>query len=108
MTGTPSNIVTMKTGSKVKPAVKSIKIVQRKKVTVKGWWRRNWNGRYYVGSTWIPPYTYTKYKVKVTLKKKVPKIGGMWVASNWVKGSKKSYTVWVPKGPEVKKVIRVK
>ena len=130
MTGTPSDIVTMKTGSKKKPAIKSIKIVQRKKVTVKGWWRRNWNGRYYVGSTWIPPYTYTKYKVKVTLKKKVPKIGGMWVATNWVKGSKKSYTVWVPNGaqkgkkltiristalgkgygngPEVKKVIRAK
>lgn len=130
MTGTPSDIVMMKTGSKKKPAIKSIKIVQRKKVTVKGWWRRNWNGRYYVGSTWIPPYTYTKYKVKVTLKKKVPKIGGMWVATNWVKGSKKSYTVWVPNGaqkgkkltiristalgkgygngPEVKKVIRAK
>lgn len=130
MTGTPSDIVTMKTGSKKKPAIKSIKIVQRKKVTVRGWWRRNWNGRYYVGSTWVPPYTYTKYKVKVTLKKKVPKIGGMWVAGNWVKGSKKSYTVWVPNGaqkgkkltiristaigkgygngPEVKKVIRAK
>ena len=130
MTGTPSDVVTMKTGSKKKPAIKSIKIVQRKKVTVRGWWRRNWNGRYYVGSTWIPPYTYTKYKVKVTLKKKVPKIGGMWVAGNWVKGSKKSYTVWVPNGaqkgkkltiristalgkgygngPEVKKVIRAK
>ena len=130
MTGTPSDVVTMKTGSKKKPAIKSIKIVQRKKVTVKGWWRRNWNGRYYVGSTWVPGYTYTKYKVKVTLKKKVPKIGGMWVAGNWVKGSKKSYTVWVPKeaqkgkkltiristalgkgygnGPEVKKVIRAK
>ena len=130
MTGTPSDIVTMKTGSKKKPAIKSIKIVQRKKVTVRGWWRRNWNGRYYVGSTWVPGYTYTKYKVKVTLKKKVPKIGGMWVAGNWVKGSKKSYTVWVPKGaqkgkkltiristalgkgygngPEVKKVIRAK
>lgn len=130
MTGTPSDVVTMKTGSKVKPAIKSIKIVQRKKVKVKGWYRRNWNGRYYVGSTWVPGYTYTKYKVKVTLKKKVPKIGGMWVAGNWVKGSKKSYTVWVPKGaqkgkkltiristalgkgygngPEVKKVIRAK
>lgn len=130
MTGTPSDVVTMKTGSKKKPAIKSIKIVQRKKVTVRGWWRRNWNGRYYVGSTWVPPYTYTKYKVKVTLKKKVPKIGGMWVAGNWVKGSKKSYTVWVPNGaqkgkkltiristaigkgygngPEVKKVIRAK
>lgn len=130
MTGTPSDVVTMKTGSKKKPAIKSIKIVQRKKVTVRGWWRRNWNGRYYVGSTWVPGYTYTKYKVKVTLKKKVPKIGGMWVAGNWVKGSKKSYTVWVPNGaqkgkkltiristalgkgygngPEVKKVIRAK
>lgn len=130
MTGTPSDVVTMKTGSKKKPAIKSIKIVQRKKVTVRGWWRRNWNGRYYVGSTWVRPYTYTKYKVKVTLKKKVPKIGGMWVAGNWVKGSKKSYTVWVPNGaqkgkkltiristalgkgygngPEVKKVIRAK
>ena len=70
------------------------------------------------------------YDLKVTLKKKVPKVGGMWVAGNWVKGSKKSYTVWVPNGarkgkkltiristalgkgygngPEVKKVIKVK
>lgn len=130
MTGTPSDIVTMKTGSKKKPAIKSIKIVQRKKVTVKGWWRRHWIGGRISRYEWVPPYTYTKYKVKVTLKKKVPKIGGMWVATNWVKGSKKSYTVWVPNGaqkgkkltiristalgkgygngPEVKKVIRVK
>ena len=130
MTGTPSDIVTMKTGSKKKPAIKSIKIVQRKKVTVKGWWRRHWVGGHISRYEWVPPYTYTKYKVKVTLKKKVPKIGGMWVAGNWVKGSKKSYTVWVPNGaqkgkkltiristalgkgygngPEVKKVIRAK
>lgn len=130
MTGTPSDVVTMKTGSKKKPAIKSIKIVQRKKVKVKGWWRRHWIGGHISRYEWIPPYTYTKYKVKVTLKKKVPKIGGMWVATNWVKGSKKSYTVWVPNGaqkgkkltiristalgkgygngPEVKKVIRVK
>lgn len=130
MTGTPSDIVTMKTGSKKKPAIKSIKIVQRKKVTVKGWWRKHWIGGRISRYEWVPPYTYTKYKVKVTLKKKVPKIGGMWVAGNWVKGSKKSYTVWVPNGaqkgkkltiristalgkgygngPEVKKVIKVK
>ena len=110
--------------------VVTIKIVQRKKVTVKGWWRKHWVGGHISRYEWVPPYTYTKYKVKVTLKKKVPKIGGMWVASNWVKGSKKSYTVWVPNGaqkgkkltiristalgkgygngPEVKKVIRVK
>lgn len=130
MTGTPSDVVTMKTGSKKKPAIKSIKIVQRKKVTVKGWWRKHWIGGRISRYEWVPPYTYTKYKVKVTLKKKVPKIGGMWVATNWVKGSKKSYTVWVPNGaqkgkkltiristalgkgygngPEVKKVIRAK
>ena len=130
MTGTPSDIVTMKTGSKKKPAIKSIKIVQRKKVTVKGWWRKHWIGGRISRYEWVPPYTYTKYKVRVTLKKKVPKIGGMWVAGNWVKGSKKSYTVWVPNGaqkgkkltiristalgkgygngPEVKKVIRAK
>lgn len=130
MTGTPSDIVTMKTGSKKKPAIKSIKIVQRKKVTVKGWWRKHWIGGRISRYEWVRPYTYTKYKVKVTLKKKVPKIGGMWVATNWVKGSKKSYTVWVPNGaqkgkkltiristalgkgygngPEVKKVIRAK
>lgn len=130
MTGTPSDIVTMKTGSKKKPAIKSIKIVQRKKVTVRGWWRKHWIGGRISRYEWVPPYTYTKYKVKVTLKKKVPKIGGMWVAGNWVKGSKKSYTVWVPNGaqkgkkltiristalgkgygngPEVKKVIRAK
>ena len=130
MTGTPSDIVTMKTGSKKKPAIKSIKIVQRKKVTVKGWWRKHWIGGRISRYEWVRPYTYTKYKVKVTLKKKVPKIGGMWVAGNWVKGSKKSYTVWVPNGaqkgkkltiristalgkgygngPEVKKVIRAK
>ena len=87
MTGTPSDIVTMKTGSKKKPAIKSIKIVQRKKVTVKGWWRKHWIGGRISRYEWVPPYTYTKYKVKVTLKKKVPKIGGMWVATNWVKGS---------------------
>ena len=98
MTGTPSDIVTMKTGSKKKPAIKSIKIVQRKKVTVKGWWRKHWIGGRISRYEWVPPYTYTKYKVRVTLKKKVPKIGGMWVAGNWVKGSKKSYTVWVPNG----------
>ena len=69
MTGTPSDIVTMKTGSKKKPAIKSIKIVQRKKVTVKGWWRKHWIGGRISRYEWVPPYTYTKYKVKVTLEK---------------------------------------
>lgn len=73
MTGTPSDIVTMKTGSKKKPAIKSIKIVQRKKVTVKGWWRKHWIGGRISRYEWVPPYTYTKYKVKVTLKKKYRK-----------------------------------
>ena len=36
MTGDPSDVVTMKTGSSKKPAVKSIKVVKRKKVTVRG------------------------------------------------------------------------
>ena len=130
MTGEPSDVVTMKTGSSKKPAVKSIKVVKRKKVKVKGWWRKHWIGGRVSRYEWVPPYTYTRYKVKVTLKKKVPKVGGMWVATNWVKGSKKSYTVWVPNGarkgkkltiristalgkgygngPEVKKVIKVK
>ena len=130
MTGDPSDVVTMKTGSSKKPAVKSIKVVKRKKVTVRGWWRKHWIGGRVSRYEWVPPYTYTRYKVKVTLKKKVPKVGGMWVAGNWVKGSKKSYTVWVPNGarkgkkltiristalgkgygngPEVKKVIKVK
>ena len=130
MTGDPSDVVTMKTGSSKKPAVKSIKVVKSKKVTVRGWWRKHWIGGRVSRYEWVPPYTYTRYKVKVTLKKKVPKVGGMWVAGNWVKGSKKSYTVWVPNGarkgkkltiristalgkgygngPEVKKVIKVK
>ena len=130
MTGEPSDVVTMKTGSSKKPVVKSIKVVKRKKVTVRGWWRKHWIGGRVSRYEWVPPYTYTRYKVKVTLKKKVPKVGGMWVATNWVKGSKKSYTVWVPdaarkgkkltiristslgkgygNGPEVKKVIKVK
>ena len=42
MTGDPSDVVTMKTGSSKKPAVKSIKVVKRKKVTVRGWWRKHW------------------------------------------------------------------
>lgn len=130
MTGEASDVVTMKTGSSKKPVVKSIKVVKRKKVTVRGWWRKHWIGGRVSRYEWVPPYTYTRYKVKVTLKKKVPKVGGMWVAGNWVKGSKKSYTVWVPNGarkgkkltiristalgkgygngPEVKKVIKVK
>ena len=66
MTGTPSDVVTMKTGSKKKPAIKSIKIVQRKKVKVKGWWRKHWIGGRISRYEWVPPYTYTKYKVKST------------------------------------------
>ena len=66
MTGDPSDVVTMKTGSSKKPAVKSIKVVKRKKVTVKGWWRKHWIGGRVSRYEWVPPYTYTRYKVKVT------------------------------------------
>ena len=73
MTGDPSDVVTMKTGSSKKPAVKSIKVVKRKKVTVRGWWRKHWIGGRVSRYEWVPPYTYTRYKVKVTLKKKSTK-----------------------------------
>lgn len=32
----------------------------------------------------------------------------MWVASNWVKGSKKSYTVWVPNGAQKGKKLTIR
>ena len=52
-------------------------------------------------------YTWTKYKVKVTLKKKVPKIGGMRIGDTWTKGNKKSYTVWLPKGAQTGKKLNI-
>ena len=111
--------------------MKSIKIVQKKKMKVRGWTSPgHWSGDYWYPPVYHKPYTWTKYKVKVTLKKKVPKIGGMRIGDTWTKGNKKSYTVWLPKGaqtgkklniymntglsksngqgPEIKKVIRAK
>lgn len=107
-TGTPSDVVTVKTGSAVKPAVKSIKIVQKKKIKVNGWTSPgHWSGGYWYPPIYHKPYTWTKYKVKVTLKKKVPKIGGMWIGDTWTKGNKTSYTVWLPKGAQTGKKLNV-
>lgn len=107
-TGTPSDVVTVKTGSAVKPAVKSIKIVQKKKIKVNGWTSPgHWSGGYWYPPIYHKPYTWTKYKVKVTLKKKVPKIGGMWIGDTWTKGNKTSYTVWLPKGAQTGKKLNI-
>ncbi|MFR7763760.1 MAG: fibronectin type III domain-containing protein, partial [Eubacterium sp.] len=107
-TGTPSDVVTLKTGSAVKPAVKSIKIVQKKKIKVRGWTSPgHWSGNYWYPPVYHKPYTWTKYKVKVTLKKKVPKIGGMRIGDKWTKGNKKSYTVWLPKGAQTGKKLNI-
>lgn len=106
--GTPSDVVTLKTGSAVKPAVKSIKIVQKKKMKVRGWTSPgHWSGDYWYPPIYHKPYTWTKYKVKVTLKKKVPKIGGMRIGDTWTKGNKKSYTVWLPKGAQTGKKLNI-
>ena len=107
-TGTPSDVVTLKTGSAVKPAVKSIKIVQKKKMKVRGWTSPgHWSGDYWYPPVYHKPYTWTKYKVKVTLKKKVPKTGGMRIGDTWIKGNKKSYTVWLPKGAQTGKKLNI-
>ena len=47
------------------------------------------------------------YKVKVTLKKKVPEIGGMRIGDTWTKGNKTSYTVWLPKGAQTGKKLNI-
>lgn len=106
--GTPSDVVTLKTGSAVKPAVKSIKIVQKKKIRVNGWTSPgHWSGGYWYPPIYHKPYTWTKYKVKVTLKKKVPKIGGMRIGDTWTKGNKTSYTVWLPQGAQTGKKLNI-
>lgn len=67
----------------------------------------HWSGGYWYPPIYHKPYTWTKYKVKVTLKKKVPKIGGMRIGDTWTKGNKTSYTVWLPKGAQTGKKLNI-
>ncbi|MBQ9155392.1 MAG: fibronectin type III domain-containing protein [Eubacterium sp.] len=85
-TGSYSKIVTIKTGPKAKPPVKSIKIsgAKVKKVKILGkWYKGKWYKSYYVYET--------TFKVTVTMKKK-PGCAGIYIGKKLVKGNKKKYT----------------
>lgn len=110
----PSREYSVYTATTKKPQIKSAKAYgfkkkYKKKYWVSGYWdrgRRMWISGHYAGG-----YTYTSYKLKVTLKNKVPGKGTQYVVINGqrckVKG--KTYVVnGTYKGKRKKKKITVK
>ena len=95
--GTPSKEITICTGTDKKVAVKSIKVYgfkkyKTKKVWNKGYWALGrWNAGYYSGGKWM-----TSYKIKVTLKKKVPglKTKYLFINGSQCKVKGKSYVAY--------------
>lgn len=94
LTGTPTKSLTFKTGYNVKPQIKSIKISGAKYKYVKKKWHSGYwspSGKYYSGYYTGGYYT-TTYKVKVTLKKKLPAQAGLIIDGKKVSGKGKTFT----------------
>lgn len=99
--GQYSDVLTVKTGKKGKPAVKSIKVsnVKQKKTYIpsKLWWDAGGVKHYVKGH-----YTYTTtYKITVKLKKK-PGTKGICIGDHKLKGNKKTYTLKVKSSGKLK------
>lgn len=107
--GKPSTPITAMTGSSVKPKIKSIKTSNFKKIKVP----REYHVGHWAGNTWIRGYytggySYTKYKVTVTLKKNVAKTNGLYINSVLASKKGKSYSVYLTGGKKgSKKTIKI-
>lgn len=94
LTGVPTKSLTFKTGYNVKPQIKSIKTYGAKYNYVKKKWHPGYwspSGKYYSGYYTGGYYT-TTYKVKVTLKKKLPAQAGLIIDGKKVSGKGKTFT----------------
>ncbi len=107
--GKASPAITVKTGSKIKPKIKSIKISEFKKVNVpRKYHTGHWNGSTWIRGYYTGGYSYTRYKVTVTLKKNVPKTNGLYINSILAKKKGTSYSVYLTGGKKgSKKTIKI-
>lgn len=107
--GKASPAITAKTGSKTKPKIKSIKTSEFKKVHVpRRYHTGHWNGSTWVRGYYTRGYTYTRYKVTVTLKKNVPKTNGLYINSILAKKKGTSYSVYLTGGKKgSRKTIKI-
>ena len=107
--GKASPAITVKTGSKTKPKIKSIKTSEFKKVHVpRKYHTGHWNGSTWIRGYYTGGYTYTRYKVTVTLKKNVPKTNGLYINSILAKKKGTSYSVYLTGGKKgSKKTIKI-
>lgn len=112
--GAPSKVYTVYTATNKKPAIKSIKASNFKKKYIKKYWVSGYYDRgrkIWISGHWAGGYNMTTYKLKVTLKNKVPGLKTKYIRINGqlckVKG--KTYTVNESyKGNRKKKKITVK
>lgn len=107
--GKASPVITAKTGSKTKPKIKSIKTSEFKKVHVpRRYHTGHWNGSTWIRGYYTGGYTYTRYKVTVTLKKNVPKTNGLYINSILAKKKGTSYSVYLTGGKKgSRKTIKI-
>lgn len=108
---TPSQVYTIKTGQKSKPAIASVKIsgaktTFHKKVPAGGYWDSfgQWHR-----TAEIPAHYTTTYKITVKLKKKVKGPQGLVINGEYVKGNGKKFTLKETcRGKRVGKSTKVK
>lgn len=107
--GKPSAVVTAKTGSKEKPKIQSIKTSNFKKIYVpKEYHPGHWAGNVWIKGYYTGGYSYTKYKVTVTLKKNVSKTNGLYINSQVASQKGKTYSVYLTGGKKgSKKTIKI-
>lgn len=111
--GEPSKACTVYTATNKKPAIKSVKASNFKKKYIKKYWVSGYYDRgrkMWISGHWSGGYNLTTYKLKVTLKKKVPGLKTKYININGqlckVKG--KTYTInGSYKGKHKKKKITV-
>lgn len=94
--GDYSQVVTIMTGAKKAPKVKSIKVSKVKRSYVKGQWHPGyWVGSVYTKGQYTPGYYVNSYKVRIKLKSKLAgkKVKGLYVDGEYAKGKGKTFTV---------------
>lgn len=83
--GTPSKVYTVYTATNKKPGIKSVKAYNFKKKYIKKYWvvgHYDRGRKIWISGHWEGGYYATTYKLKVTLKKKVPGINSKYIDIN--------------------------
>ena len=93
LTSPASKSLTIETGTTKKPAIKSIKATGKVYYQKKEYHPGHWTAGHWIDGSYTGGYYYTVVKVKVTLKKKIPKIKGIFINGTPCKGTGTTFTM---------------